>query len=488
LRRPVSIFTLLFLSMTWIWSAGTARGEEDRTSESLFKGPAPWEISAETLTYDADGQTIMAQGDVVISREGQFLYAQEALYNRETGVAEVRGDVRLEIGEDVLTGRAATFDLNTQTGEVIDGRLFIRENHYYIDADRVEKLPGDSYLLDNARVTTCDGETPDWSITGSRVEVTLEGYGTIRNAAFRIRQVPFLYVPYLIFPAKRERQTGVLPPSFSYSSLSGAEIEVPFFWAVSNWTDATFYQRYLAERGYMQGLEYRYVAEEDSKGIFLFDILSDSKRKDLTEPDDVRISPFERTNRTRYWLRGMGDQSLPYGIDARLTADYVSDQDYLREFQKGMIGFEARPDLPLEFGRPVDERRAPLRRSALRLSRDGAGYSLQGLAAYSQRPEDPDPDETPQPIVGVNYSLLPGQVSELPMFVSLDSEFDNIWREVGTQGQRLSLSPEARFPLLQGPYLELEPSLRYFLTAQRLKMRPGGTLKTSMPMKQKCGC
>ena len=154
-----------------------------------------------------------------------------------------------------------------------------------------------------------------------------EGYGKIKNAALRVRETPFFFIPYFIFPAKNQRQTGFLPPGLGYSSRNGAEIEVPFFWAISDQADATFYERFMSERGFMQGLEARYVAEEDSKGIFLFDVLSDKvESKDLGDPDQASLSPFARTNQTRYWLRGRMDQALPLDVAARFDADYVSDQ------------------------------------------------------------------------------------------------------------------------------------------------------------------
>ena len=126
---------------------------------------------------------------------------------------------------------------------------------------------------------------------------------------------------------------------------------------ISDQVDATLYQRYMSERGYMQGLEFRYLADEKSKGIFLFDILSDKiEEKNMDDPDELEISPFTRTNHTRYWLRGGADQNLPFGFSARLDTDYVSDQDYFREFQGSLLGYQGRPDLTRELGRSLEER------------------------------------------------------------------------------------------------------------------------------------
>jgi LPS-assembly protein len=163
----------------------------------------------------------------------------------------------------------------------------------------------------------------------------------------------------MFFPAKTKRQSGLLPPKLGYSTLNGAEIMIPFYWAISDQTDATFYQRYMSKRGYMQGVEFRYVESQNSKGILEFDILSDKETpKNLSDGDAVDISPYARTNQTRYWLRGRADQDLPQGVVARLDGDFVSDQDYLREFEEKLFGFEVRSNLQEESKRPVQEKRS----------------------------------------------------------------------------------------------------------------------------------
>ncbi len=437
---------------------------------------SPWKITAKSLSFDEKENVYSAKGDVLITRGNQRLSAREAIYNRRTGIAQVMGDVRLVSGEDILTGEKGTFDLKQQTGTIEKGQLFLKENHYYISGDTMEKVGENTYVVKKCRLTTCDGDNPAWSITGSEVRVTLEGYGQVKHAAFRVKDWPFLYVPYMIFPAKTKRQTGLLPPRLGFSSRNGGDVEIPFFWAISDQLDATFYEHYMSRRGYMQGLEFRYAAGEGSEGNFLVDVLRDRKEeKDLADPDELELSPFERNNQTRYWLRGRADQQLLSNLTARLDLDLVSDQDYLREFGEGLFGYEARPDLSEVSGRPVEDKYSPTRRSALRLSMDGENQSLQALSSYHQRPEDPPDDRTPQPLAGMNFMSLPGQINHWPLFLSLNSDYDYIWREEGTRGNRMSLSPEMRFPWrIMGETLEVEPSLRYTLDSQWLENPDGG--------------
>jgi LPS-assembly protein len=218
----------------------------------------------------------------------------------------------------------------------------------------------------------------------------------------------------------------------------------------------------MSERGYMQGLEFRYIADQDSKGVFLFDILSDDiEEKDREDPKQMEISPFSRTNQTRYWLRGRMDQNLPFDMLARLDLDYVSDQDYLREFEGDLFGFEARPDLREGAGRPVEERYSPTRRSGLRLSHEEESYSLQGASFYHQLPENPSEDETSQPLGALDFTFLPQRIPHLPLFYRFDMDYQYIWRDVGTKGHGFSFSPELSYPMWLGQHLTLVSSINY---------------------------
>ncbi|HJX34618.1 MAG TPA: LPS assembly protein LptD [Desulfatiglandales bacterium] len=420
-----------------------------------------WEITAtEKLEFIEKDGLVTAEGDVLITKGNLSLSAQKTSYNRNTGAVEASGDICFDNGEDSFMGESGSFNLNDQTGRITKGRLFLKENNYYISGELIEKSGENTFLVRDFRLTTCDETDPTWSITGSEVKVTLEGYGKIKGAAFRVREVPLLYLPYMIFPAKTKRQTGLLLPSVGYSDRNGMELEVPFFWAISDQMDATLYERLISRRGLMQGIEFRYVAEGDSEGTYLFDILRDRiERKDMNNPEHTDLSPFPRTNRTRYWLRSRTDQELPAGIRARLDTDILSDQDYLREFGDGLFGLEARPDLADVSGRPVDEITSPVRRSALRISRDNEGYSLQALASYYQRPEGFEYDQTAQPLAGIDFTILPRSLLRLPMAFSLDTDLNYIWRDFGKRGYSVSITPALTYPLRFGRYLEFEPSV-----------------------------
>ena len=93
-----------------------------------------------------------------------------------------------------------------------------------------EKLDETHYRFHRGVFTSCDltdTEPPPWSIEVRDAVVELEGYGHFRDAALKVRGVPFFYTPRLLWPIKRDRAAGFLVPSFGYSNRAAPTSATP---------------------------------------------------------------------------------------------------------------------------------------------------------------------------------------------------------------------------------------------------------------------
>ena len=203
-----AIFSVVFLASLARAGPLSVRGDAD----------LPYRIKADTLTYDDATKTYRARDSATITKADQSLHADAIDFHEETKNAEAWGDVRFFSGKDWLTGNRIEVNMEEGTGTLYNGTLFIEESHFYVRGDKIHKTGKDSYYIEGtSHFTTCDGDSPDWEITGKDLRVTLEGYGTVKHAAFRAKSVPVLYAPFIVFPAKIRRQTGLLVPQVLYS-------------------------------------------------------------------------------------------------------------------------------------------------------------------------------------------------------------------------------------------------------------------------------
>lgn len=434
-------------------------------SASQDSPDTPWHIMADEISHDQQTDQYIASGHVTISKDSRRLSADFVRFDHKAMMAYARGHVMMTAGDDVLTGSSLEMNLASEIGTLYEGTIFIKENHFYIRGDKLQKVGEKTYSADTASVSSCDGEVPDWKITGKNMTVTIEGYGTVHHAALWAKQVPVLYSPYLIFPAKTQRQSGLLIPEFGYSERNGFEFSQPFYWAINGHSDATIFLGYLANRGEKTGVEYRYVLDAESKGIALADYLHDRQVDDGTGTWGYADDNVPRTNQDRYWFRMKHDQAFSSGFTARLDLDVVSDQDYLREFRDMYMGYD---DTNLNFfryfGRDLDDYNDPVRTNRLNIRKYWSGYALNAEALWYDNViarQSDGPDYSLQKLPFVQFFGSKKYLYQTPFFVDFDTEVTNYYRKDGVKGQRSDIYPRLSFPWRYQQYFTLEPSIGF---------------------------
>ncbi|MBW2180743.1 MAG: LPS assembly protein LptD [Deltaproteobacteria bacterium] len=430
----------------------------------------PWNIAADELNYDQETGVYSAKGRVTISKLDRKLTADFVRFDSQNMIARAEGNVIMIVGEDILIGSSMEINLDSETGTITEGTIFIKEKHFYIRGDKIQKIGKESYAIEKASISTCDGEVPAWEVTGRDLEVTIGGYGIVKHAALRAKKIPILYSPFLIFPVKRERQTGLLPPEFGMSDRKGFEYIQPLFLAIDESSDLTLYSHFMDQRGEKVGIEYRYILDETSKGALMVDYLKDRRVDDGTPDSSDQWGydgdNFRRNNKDRYWVRMKHDHALPYNFQVKLDIDVVSDQDYLHEFENGYTGFNETERYFNEiFNRELDDFNDPIRVNKLNVSRYWTNFSLNTEARWYDnvilRNRGWINDFTLQRLPYIGLDGLKQPVFNTPLYFDLDSEYTYIYSEDGTRGHRTDVHPRIYLPYKFGNYFTFEPSVGF---------------------------
>lgn len=436
-------------------------------------GTTPWRMSADKITYNQKENSYTASGNVVIQKDDKTLSAETVRFDRNSMEASATGNVLIKVNEDRLSGDRVDINLDTGTGAIEKGLIFVEKKHFYIQGDKIEKTGRSTYFINQGGFTTCDGESPDWRITGQDLNLTLEGYGTMKNATLWAKKIPVIYTPYLVFPVKIRRQSGLLPPNLEYSTRNGIQVLQPFYWALNRGSDATFYYHHIQHRGEKFGGEFRYALDLPSKGSLMVDSLDDTKIDDGigNNSDDWGYSGDNalRTNTDRYWFRMKADQALPFEFTTKLDLDVVSDQDYLREFTSGYTGYhETKKYFESQFGRDIDDKNDATRENNLNISRIWTIYSFTTDVTWNDnvinRREDID-DPTLQQLPDVRFHGLKQPLFNDIFYTDLGSEYTYFYRQDGQTGHRENLYPRLYLPCHYKNYFAIEPSIGFLQTA-----------------------
>ena len=470
MRKTVRIVGLCLL-VSFLFFPDLPAGSQDRVEKSVA---APGEDSgyrlrADHFSYDERQNIYTATGNVTLHAPGRVITADEIRLDALTREAILEGDIRIEQGDDWMEGERAFLDLDEETGIIEYGRGFLAEGNFHFSGAVIEKLGPQTYHVEQAKFTTCDGDRPSWHFRTSDLKVTVEGYGFARHARFHAGPVPVLYSPYLAFPAKTKRQTGFLMPRFAVSErLGNGDVDLPFFWAISRSTDATIYSHYMSKRGLMIGPEFRYAASKENKGVFRFDYLHDQEDKDeLREQNFYIASGLTRATRDRWWWRSKQDIALPHGIRGNIDLDFVSDPDYLQTFKTGFSSWNESDRVFLKtFDRGlINDDTIATRQSNLLLNKTWARQSVNFTLNYFQNLNDDRNEFQLQQLPLATYSASRQRLLGGPFFWNANATYVDYWRDEGTRGHRLDLNPQVSLPLRRGGYLELEPFVGILETA-----------------------
>jgi len=434
----------------------------------------PWQIHADDVQYDKKTRYFTAMGNVSLVQGNRRITADRVRYSTETMKAEAFGHVVVTAGQDILSGDRMKLDLQQETGIVYSGSAFFQARHFYISGNQIRKSGEGTYSAERASITSCSGDSPDWKITGKDINVTIGGYATAWHTTFWIKNLPVLYVPFLVVPVKQKRQSGFLTPEFTLSdNRNGFGYMQPFFWAISDNTDATLYWQHLEKRGEKWGAEFRYILDPQSMGTMMFDFLNDRRVDDGTGNSSDRWGYTHdtqlRPNKDRYWFRMKHNQeTLPWGLTAKIDLDIVSDQDYLLEFKNGLTGFDTSDAYFHEtFGRDLDEYNETVRRNILNISRTWSRYRLNtGVTWYDDviRRRFSDRDPTIQQLPWVTFNGSKQKVYQTPLYYTLDSRYIHYYRKDSDSGSPITglheteLYPRLFLPLRAGRFFTIEPS------------------------------
>lgn len=464
---------LLLLLVLYIGFSSPLLAAEGGAQKSLRTGgESPWTLYADNLVSLDDGVIVEASGNVLLQRDNDYLKADFARYYTTTNWIYLKGHVDARMGRDTLNASEAEFDVHSRTGWLKDGSIFVAGPHMYVSGEKVDKLFGDRYVFKNARVTACDGDVPAWSLDTDRAEVEIDGYAKLYRSTLNILDIPLAGTPFLVLPAKTTRQSGLLMPDAGYSSLNGGFFSLPYYQVIDESRDLTFTGTFMSRAGFMPSLEYRSHTRSQDKTWLALDVLYD-KHIFNTETGD-RVNDTDRkinTQQERYWLRGMGDG---YVGDSewryRYNLDYVSDQNFLREFRDRYTGFNRSRDAMFDtFGRDIPEvDKNRVSEGFLYREWDrfmvSLGFRYEEIPSLGHGNTHHNEDTTVQSIP-LNLYLYKGRILEnLPLEAQAEFNTAYEYRAKGVRGLRTELHPEISLPVyLPGASLLLNGGVRQTL-------------------------
>ena len=256
------------------------------------------EIKFDELIIDQKSSIIEAYGNVQIYHKGKGLLIKtsEVVYNQNKDLLSSStksfltdklknnfnvDNFKFEIKKDILKIENAKFKdienntfqtslafINTKTNKLFGKDVSVNLNNNSFNENNEPRLKGNSIIKDdhNAEITkgvftTCKKreKCPPWQLASEKIHHdSKKKVINYKNALLKIYDVPVMYFPKFFHPDPTvKRRSGFLIPTLKNSSDSDNYLNVPYFFALAENRDATFYPRFYTEDKFLIQTEYR---------------------------------------------------------------------------------------------------------------------------------------------------------------------------------------------------------------------------------------
>lgn len=273
MARPGRLIALFFFVL--VVSRGTFA---QSNSQFPFRiSSAGGEVTLEADQQRQSGGIFYADGHVDIRYENVRLRADHVEYNEQTQVVVARAHVQMDYLTQHVEADDAQYELKTGRGTFHHVRatfaiqrrptptLLISPNPLYFEAEKAERLGENTFRITNAWLTVCDPNRPTWKFYAPAATVELKKSVHLEGGNFRILSVPVVYLPYATFPAEKQRNSGFMIPEPGDSSRKGYVFGDAFYWAPTDWMDATLGAYYYSKRGWSPKAELRMRPWENAR-------------------------------------------------------------------------------------------------------------------------------------------------------------------------------------------------------------------------------
>jgi len=279
----------------------------------------------------SDGDIVKASRGVTVVYKKYFITADSAVYDRNSSELELFDNIRVNQGKAYkILGKYAKLNIAQKEKFFKPFYMSDRETRVWMSANDAKSTEN---LMDinDGTLSGCDPVDPIWKIEFSSSDYNSDSkWMNLYNARLYIDDMPIFYMPYFGFSLDTTRRSGLLMPSFGYSSNEGTYYEQPIYIAINNWWDLELKPQVRTQRGQGVYQTFRFADSPTSRGKFSSGYFKESgdyyKENNLQNDSHYGFSfKYDNNDFVNQWL-GMNFEGQS-GIYADISS--MNDVDYI---------------------------------------------------------------------------------------------------------------------------------------------------------------
>ncbi len=271
LRRPTGPIDTARARRAGIPSAPTLTfPEPDSVMRGLLDRPgySATHFRSDSAALFATDRRVELRGSVLTERQGVTLEAGRVGYREDDCTVEASLKPRLFDKDQVLLGEGISYNTCRHRGVIRGAFTNFNEQGtvWFLRGNVASDSSSTRLYAASSEITSCDLPTPHYHFAAREVKWVSNSVIVARPVVLYVRDVPVLWLPFIFQDTRPGRHSGILTPQFGLNDLVRTSstynrqlTNLGYYWAISDYADATFRVDWYSGR-YLQagtGLNYR---------------------------------------------------------------------------------------------------------------------------------------------------------------------------------------------------------------------------------------
>ncbi|MFZ5622895.1 MAG: twin-arginine translocase subunit TatC [Gemmatimonadota bacterium] len=222
---------------------------------------------ADSATLLADAKRIELNGAALTERQKSVLEAERITYDERQCLLDATGDPHLFDKDQVVVGERVRYDTCIRRGVVNAALTNFKEGGtvWFLRGSVAQDSTARRLFAASGEFTSCDLPVAHYHFGVKQVKWISQTVMVARPAVLYVRDVPVLWLPFILQDARPGRRSGILVPQFGINDIvrpngdySRQITNIGYYWAPNDYMDVTARLDWFANRYTQWGLVANY--------------------------------------------------------------------------------------------------------------------------------------------------------------------------------------------------------------------------------------
>jgi lipopolysaccharide assembly outer membrane protein LptD (OstA) len=318
----------------------------------------------DSLRVDIENELVYLFGDAVVDYEDLHLTAdyikidfeKKEIYAEGStdSTGELIGKPHFSQGAQEFRSNAIRYNFDSKRGKI--SYVITKEGEGFIHGETVKKDPFNNFYIRNGQYTTCENDTPHFSIYAKKLKVISNNKIVTGPAYLTIEEIPTpIFIPFGFFPSKKGRSSGIIFPAFGESAQRGFYFQhLGYYLGLNDYINVALTTDLYTKGSYNLDLSSVYANRYHYRGNFRLSysrtISGERELPDFTELKDFHIN-WTHSQDPKAKPNSSFSASVNAGTSNFYRNTITSANNFLSNtFQSSILYSQSFPESPITFG------------------------------------------------------------------------------------------------------------------------------------------